>query len=228
MGVNHKNTKSPLANLKVRQAISLALDRQELISASDLSATQSFQLVTKEVPGYNPSIKPTKQNTEKAKQLLTEAGYPSGFSYNLSYVSGLADKQANEISKQLKVIGITSKLDAQKDFTAYNAKWDSGQLEGFIEGYTSDLFDASDVYGFMVNDNPYYSNQQVSDLLDKASSTLDQNKRLVYLQQASKLLNDDLNVIPTYVVNAPYAFKKSLVVQPGIYAGPYFWQVYQK
>ena len=74
-----KNTSSALANPKVRKAISLALDRESIVK----SLGYGYWISTSQyaVPGttsYSTALPEIKQDLTKAKQLLTEAGYPNG------------------------------------------------------------------------------------------------------------------------------------------------------
>jgi peptide/nickel transport system substrate-binding protein len=101
---------SPYANLKVRQAISYAIDKQALVntvlSGHGIVATQYSE------PrgwGYNPNIKGYPYDVNKAKQLLTEAGYPSGFK---TTVLGKVENQLQLTAIQgfLSKVGITAEV----------------------------------------------------------------------------------------------------------------------
>jgi peptide/nickel transport system substrate-binding protein len=75
----------PLQNVKVRQALNYAVDRDSIIKGVlDGYATKIATIATPEYEGYDSSISPYEYNPEKAKQLLTEAGYPNGFSVEFS------------------------------------------------------------------------------------------------------------------------------------------------
>jgi ABC-type transport system substrate-binding protein len=80
---NSKDPKSPFSDIKVRQAVSYAINAQAIakaLSYGEPSYVNQFA-ARPEVPGttYNPAIVGYPYNPEKAKQLLKEAGYPSGF-----------------------------------------------------------------------------------------------------------------------------------------------------
>lgn len=84
---NSKDPNSPFSNIKVRQAVSYAIDTGAIAKALSYGVpSQINQFAARpEVPGsaYNPNVVGYPYNEAKAKQLLTEAGYPNGFNTTL-------------------------------------------------------------------------------------------------------------------------------------------------
>jgi peptide/nickel transport system substrate-binding protein len=75
---------SPLSNIKVRAAIEYALDRPTMAKTIGQGLFEPFtQMASSNGPGYVKGYDPRPFNTEKAKQLLTEAGYPKGFTLKI-------------------------------------------------------------------------------------------------------------------------------------------------
>jgi peptide/nickel transport system substrate-binding protein len=104
-----KNTSSPFANLKVRQAISYALDRDSIVN----SLGYGYWISTSQyaVPGttsYSKDLPEIKQDLTKAKQLMTEAGFTNGFTTSIlgSSVTSFKDMLVAE-QGMLAKIGIT-------------------------------------------------------------------------------------------------------------------------
>ncbi|HTY82531.1 MAG TPA: ABC transporter substrate-binding protein [Dehalococcoidales bacterium] len=122
-----KNTASPWANLKVRQALDYAIDRDALVSSLGFgywTATSQFA-----VPGtasYNNALPPIKQDLTKAKQLLTDAGYANGFNTQIlgSTVTTFKDQEV-AIQGMLAKIGITVNVNLI-DHPAYNTAIQKG------------------------------------------------------------------------------------------------------
>lgn len=80
----NRDTSSPLENRLVRQAINLAVDRDTMIEVLLQGATKpTGQLAASTSFGFNPAIKPYPFDPQRAKQMLTEAGYPNGFEATL-------------------------------------------------------------------------------------------------------------------------------------------------
>jgi peptide/nickel transport system substrate-binding protein len=129
------NPNSPLANPKVRHAISLALDRQSI----DKSLGYGYWITTSQyaVPGttsYSSALPEIKQDLTQAKQLLTEAGYPNGFTTQIlgSTVTTFNDMVVAE-QGMLAKIGITVKinmLDHPTYSTAIEKGWDGFAAAG--------------------------------------------------------------------------------------------------
>lgn len=109
-----KNPNSPLANIKVRQAVAYAIDGMAMAKAEGFGlfeATNQFS-----VPGsygYNPAVAGYPYSPPKAKQLLEEAGYPQGFKTKITYNSGSPTADVLPlIQGYLKAIGIDAQLEA--------------------------------------------------------------------------------------------------------------------
>jgi peptide/nickel transport system substrate-binding protein len=79
-----KKTTGPLADARVRRAMTMAVNRQLIVDAllGGAGAVPS-QGATAAVYGYNPDLKPLPYDPAAAKKLLAEAGYPDGFAMTL-------------------------------------------------------------------------------------------------------------------------------------------------
>ena len=107
------NTDSVLADKRVRQAIEYAIDRPAIIKALGHGYWKPLtQLATEKVCGYNPEIEGRPYNPEKAKQLLTEAGYPDGF--NVKLIGGEGTELKNiftAVQGYLAAVGIKAEIE---------------------------------------------------------------------------------------------------------------------
>ncbi len=104
---------SPLSNVKVRQAITCALDRETIAETLGQGMYEPLtQMGHKTSPGYNPGYDPYPYDVERAKQLLSEAGYPNGFTVKILGASGSATNDAMALFQyQLGLAGITVEPD---------------------------------------------------------------------------------------------------------------------
>jgi len=104
---------SPLSNIKVRQAIEYALDRPTIAQTLGQGLFEPFtQMASKIWPGYVPGYDPRPFNTAKAKQLLTEAGYPNGVKIKILGASGGNTNDVMALFKyDLGLAGITVEPD---------------------------------------------------------------------------------------------------------------------
>jgi oligopeptide transport system substrate-binding protein len=80
-------TTPPFDNLKVRQALNYAIDKQRIVQLSNGRGTAANQILPPLMPGYDPDYKGYEYDPEKAKALLAEAGYPDGFETTIECIS---------------------------------------------------------------------------------------------------------------------------------------------
>jgi peptide/nickel transport system substrate-binding protein len=101
-----RHPESPWANLKVRQAACYSVDGAAFAKAVGFGqwvATNQLDISTRW--GYNPSVQGYPYNVAKAKQLLSEAGYPNGFSTNI-YGMPQYDTMVASIQAYFAAVGI--------------------------------------------------------------------------------------------------------------------------
>lgn len=225
--VNKKT--SPLANLKIRQAIYQAIDIPTLAKAIGRDAVPEGQVVSQYIPGYNPAISRTKTDVAAAKQLVKDAGYPNGATFTLTVYSGAQDA-GQEIVRQLKDIGITVKLNTISDINQLQAGVESGTFDAYYYADSSVYNDANDVFNRTLQ-SKYYTNSQIDTLMEQSNTTLDQTKRLNDLQQISKLAMDDVAVVPLYSNIPNWVTAKSYVMTQDFLStdlGVLFYKVHLK
>ncbi|MGH3375457.1 MAG: ABC transporter substrate-binding protein [Actinoallomurus sp.] len=100
----------PLAKKEVRQALNHALDVPTLIKAVlNGAARQTPTLIPHQSFGFDASVQPFTYDVAKAKSLLAQAGYPSGFS--LKFSASSADKDiVQAIAGQLQKVGVKAEV----------------------------------------------------------------------------------------------------------------------
>ncbi|NLB90436.1 MAG: hypothetical protein GX786_04365, partial [Clostridiales bacterium] len=129
----------PFNDARVRRAIALALDKQEII---DLSSQGYGDVLDQPVyPGtyyYNEEASYT-QNIDEAKALLAEAGYPDGFTCELLVPNTVQEGAVGDIMHaQLKAIGITCELEKMDVGVFIDAVWGKKNFEMCVTGDGSD------------------------------------------------------------------------------------------
>lgn len=110
------NTKEPFNNVKVRQALSFAIDRQAIMDY--LADGRGAAVGSSMYPAFQKYFRPElvdyySYDVEKAKQLLADAGYPDGFEMTITVPSNYQPHvdTAEVIAEQLKAIGVTVNID---------------------------------------------------------------------------------------------------------------------
>lgn len=103
-----------LADVRVRQALNYAFDRQLIIDTALMGLGRpTTQVFNPDTAAYDPALDDAyPYDPEKAKELLTEAGYPNGFELVMPDVSVINASAQAAIVEQLQAIGITVTLEA--------------------------------------------------------------------------------------------------------------------
>ncbi len=188
------------------------------------------------VNGYDPKldVRPT-PSVDEAKKLLADAGYPQGFSVafdcpNDRYV--MDEQICTAISAMLARVGIKVSLNAQtkaKFFAKILApKYDT---DFYLLGWTPATYDAHNaLYTLFGTRNGErgevnvggYSNPDLDKLIDMIGVESDEQKRNDMIDQAAKIIQDDVASIPLHQQVIVWATKKNVsVAQPGDDFFPY-------
>ncbi|HEY4694830.1 MAG TPA: ABC transporter substrate-binding protein [Candidatus Nanoarchaeia archaeon] len=206
--------KNPFKDPKVRKAVLLALSVADIISAGKLSAEPVSQFATQELVGFNTSLVRSDKNVGEAKKLLTEAGFPDGFTVTLDVSEGSTEGVRNELQKQLAEIGVTVKINplgtkppSEGGPPPFFAKLLSGDFALMLASYSPDTIDSLDFIDTLFHTpsgghggaNPTgYSNSGLDKILDEATSTFNVQKRIELTREAHALIVQDLPSIPLY------------------------------
>ena len=135
----------PFDNLKVRQAVSWAINRDKVVKLLGGQAAALWQLYPPGLPGHEPGKKYYGYDPAKAKQLLTEAGYPNGFS--TTYYTDNVDpdpKIAQSIQADLQAIGINASVKTVSNDTYYALQGEPGKVAIGSFGWWMDFPDPVD------------------------------------------------------------------------------------
>ncbi len=151
LGLN--NTFTPFNNEAVRQALAMAIDKQDIIDkyfpAGSLIAEQFVPPSLK--PGYIDGFQWYDYDVDAARQLLAQAGFPDGFATTLYYRNvpraylPHADLVAQDVQAQLAEIGVTVTLQ-EMESGAFISAVNNGQLGMFMLGWVADYSDATNFY----------------------------------------------------------------------------------
>lgn len=216
MGMNTL-AEGPLQNVKVRQALNYAVDRQAIIKGVlDGYATQIATISTPEYDGYDPSITPYEYNPEKAKQLLAEAGYLNGFEIDFSVTSGYLNGQdvGQAVAAQLGEVGIkctVKEIDSATQREQIAAGTVAPLYMNGIGGPYSNI-DLVAKLSFSTGERySTYSNPDFDALRLKAAATVDKNEANKLLSQLQQMAKDEAPAIFMYQQYGMYAYNTKVV-----------------
>ena len=220
MYVGFNVDQKPFDNEMVRQAIGYALDKNRIVANFyPKGSTAATQFLPSAIPGYDPSATGFTQDIAKAKDLLTQAGYPDGFETTLSYrdvVRGYLPQPtvvAQDLQDQLAQVGIKVTLDKQESGTFVD-NTTAGKVPFFLFGWGADYPDATNFYDYHFN-NPglaQFGTQfaDISALLTQAASKPDQASRDPLYAQVAALLQQHAPMIPVANGGSATAYKASV------------------
>ena len=200
----------PLDNVKVRKAIAMAIDRKTILDQMYNGEGQVINtIVPNGITGYNKDAAEIKYDVTGAKQLLAEAGYPTGFDLEITQSNSSAESlQCNQvIQSMLAEIGIKVKI-TQLDDATFLAKRKDGGVAMYRGTWSADYNDPDNfLYTFFSKKNgklrsTNYTNQTVMDQLESARTMVDQDARIKLYQQAEQtILKDDAMFLPLFQLN---------------------------
>lgn len=211
--------KKPFDNLKVRQAIEAALDRDSYISTLNGLGYKSMGIIGPKLIGYDKEVENhgIKFNLDNAKNLLKEAGYPDGFKTTLTLTnSDNYTKLAPFIQAQLKKIGIEVTLNTM-DSASFTAYAKSGKQDMYLSGWVNVTGDGEELLYpqfFSTNSGAtnfnMYKNPDSDKLIISCRETVDQNQRAAFINQANIKFTDDVLWVPMYHDNVSMAVRKNV------------------
>lgn len=208
------NVKSgPLSDLRVRQAIAYALDREEIASKATFGLAKVVDyMIDPSIVPPSPGIISYKANLSLAESLLDAAGYKKGvdgkrFTIELLTRTGEPDEQiiAQLVRDQLARVGIEVNIKTV-DFATYLSLQEKFQYQIATVKYwisplwTYQLFHSAWIGKGAFTNNFQYANPDVDRLLDLWLREADQKKQIEYLQRVEDILSRDLPEIVLYRV----------------------------
>ncbi len=136
-------TQSPLDDLRVRQAIDLAIDRRQLVADifPEGTARAARSLVPPEIFGYSPRHRRHDADPLRAREILAEVGLPAGTTLNLEYIERYAEV-AESISASLVAVGLETEARAVSIEEFYRGL-DKKTNQLFLLSWTFGVADAS-------------------------------------------------------------------------------------
>jgi len=221
MDKDHKPTgpyNGPTADKRVRQALAYAIDADEIIkSVLDGKAVRVATMLPSMHFGYDPSLKPIKQDLARSKKLLAEAGHASGLEITLNGPQGryVRDKEVAEaVAGQLNKAGIKTTLRTY-EFVNYlnNMVYVHKAGPVWLIGWGTPTLDAETVYVPLFRSGNIFVNWHNDDfngMVDEAQTIMDEKKRLAQYQKINKLWIEEMPAIPLYQQIDLYGANKRL------------------
>ncbi len=217
-------SKNPLKDKRVRQALSLAIDRQAISKRVMNELSYPTGQVTPEgFIGYSQNIPVPTIDLAKAKSLLTEAGYPEGFRLTIHCTNDRYVEDANicqALGQMFTRLGLKMKVETMpaalltprandsngERFSMAMMGWSDGSGEALVLGYL--LHTPRDGYGTW--NWGRHSDPTLDKLIEDAMSEMKPDQRQAKLSKAMEISMNDALLIPIHYQSVVVATRKDL------------------
>lgn len=226
---------APFNNPKVRQALSYAVDRKAIIDAVYFGLAQpATSLLPPTSWAYSDTSYVNEFNLEKAKELLSEAGYPDGFEMDIwampvqRVYNPNAGKMAEIIQQNLAELDIEVNI-VTYDWGTFRKKLAAGEHDSVLIGWLADNSDPDNFFRPLLScaaalagsNRSLWCNRDFDGFVKKALSITDTNQRKVSYQSAESIISNQVPLIPIahasrYKVHRDYIKKVNINPYGGI------------
>jgi peptide/nickel transport system substrate-binding protein len=219
---------NPLRDARVREAMDLAIDRKTLVRiVLEGLGRPANQLMPANFFGGSKNLPERPFDVNRAKQLLTDAGYPKGFEIDFFCTNNRlpGDSAVCEALSQMWArAGLKVNANALNGTVFFPAQ-QKGEYSLWMSGWGTLTGEASYTYGSLVHtadpatglgafNKQGYSNPAVDKLLEEGSRTMDDTKRRALFEKASELSMTDRALIPSVQLQTIWASKAGMLTIP--------------
>jgi len=205
-----KTTKEKLADPRIRQAISMVIDREFL--ATEIwrdTMVPAYSLVPPGIGNYGDPVELEYKDQDildredAAKALLEEAGVTEGsLTLDLRYNTSENNKNTmTAVADMMKNIGINATISEMEGTGYFDYLKQDGDFDMVRAGWIGDYSDPQNFLFLFESDNlgfnyPRWANEEFDALMDKAGQTVDIEERAGILAEAERLMLDNVPAIP--------------------------------
>jgi peptide/nickel transport system substrate-binding protein len=201
---NGDKAKNPLGqHAKVRQALSLAIDREAINQVVfNGEFVPGNQWVGPDNPYYQTSLPVQKRDVAKAKALIKEAGVTPPIAIDFMVPQGAENKAVSEVIQAMAAeAGFDMRIRVTEFATSLKAA-EAGEYQAFLIGWSGRTDPDGNLYTFHAckapNNNGYYCNPAIDKLMDEARTYADPAKRKPVYEKVARTLLDEGHIIYIY------------------------------
>lgn len=214
------NTIAPFDNPIVRQAVSLAINREALIEGAyaGFGVPGRYPLSTAIVQPEPPKDLAAGYDPERSRELLAEAGLANGFSFTLTInpqrPGPHAESVAVIIASQLREVGIDVNIQVIASQADFQTEVKGGELEGWLYSVRPVISDPAYVIPLLFASTGIgyegYANDRIDELTDLILAELPGPERDVYIAEAQTILATEYPFVPLVETIIPWVFTEGL------------------
>ncbi|MCM2293106.1 ABC transporter substrate-binding protein [Allorhizobium sp. BGMRC 0089] len=213
--IGRTGAKNPMTDLRVRQAINMAINRQGIVDALLKGSSQVINSACAPIQfGCEQQVKTYPYDPDKAKALLAEAGYPKGFTTELY---AYRDRPiAEAMIGMLADIGITAKLNYLQYSALREKRIKDGVPMAFMTWGSNSVADISAITSafFRGSGEDDARDPAVEALLEKGDNSVDPDVRKDNYSKALKMIADKAYWVPLWTYGSNYIMAKDVKFAP--------------
>lgn len=204
INMDFKNPTPPLSIKKVRQALNYGFDRVTMLKTlrNSMGKAASAGFTPRGLPSFSDKVVGYDYNPDKARRLLSEAGFPNGKNLPIIKIMTVKDYLdiATFIARQWEDLGVKTSVDVMENATLRELMT-KGDAPFFRASWIADYPDAESFYTVFYSSNPtppnytHFKNAAFDALYNAALSENDDAKRYTLYQQMDAILIDEAPVI---------------------------------
>jgi peptide/nickel transport system substrate-binding protein len=207
--------KSPFQDIRVREAASLAIDRESICEKILFGATEPYgEVICPYTLGWDPTVKPDPYDPERAKALLAEAGYPNGFKTSIGCTAG-SKYWIEAIAANLSDVGIQAEVKIYEGgawWDAYRGK----KLRGLItrnSWYDAERNPGADLQDAYTLEAPwaYVTTKEISDAIKQAMRARDDKEAAEWGRKISKMIREKRINMHLWSIHANYGVNEKIL-----------------
>jgi len=198
--------KAPFDNVKVRQALAFAINREAILQAVYFNhATAATSVLPPTSWAYNPDLKAQQYDPQQAKALLAEAGYPDGFSMDIwampvqRLYNPNALKTAELMQADLAQVGIKASI-VSYEWNSFRRKLRAYEHDSVLIGWSADNADPDNFFRPLLScsaaqtgtNRANWCDANFDRLISQALLTADQKQRRSYYMAAQQYLAEQM------------------------------------
>jgi oligopeptide transport system substrate-binding protein len=207
----------PFDDRRIRQAFNYAVNKKAIVNEiTRMGSLMATGVLPPGMPGYDPDLQGYSYDPDKAKQLLSEAGYPNGAGFPVVqlWTSHKAESTKAELAayqRYLAAIGVQVEVHFAPNWPSFKKMLVEGTLPMFRLVWYADIPDPDNFLSPLLHsasptNHTLYRNPLVDQLLERARRELDDVQRIALYRQAERIVMDDVPWITQhhYVLNYIY------------------------
>lgn len=207
-------TRPPFTDVRVRQAVGWALDRQRIVELAERGhaavsgpipiSIREWALPVSALPYARPDV-------ERAKRLLAEAGHPRGLTIKIQTSPGFRLLPVAEVIKeQLREAGITAELEVS-EWGVWVGRWVRRDFDSMVEIRSGGIDPDGFIYRMLHSAGPVnnflYKDSDLDRLLDRGRVIVDYDRRKTIYDDTQRLIMERAPIIPLYSPHDTWAMR---------------------